>query len=136
MKRVVITGMGVVAPGGVGVKSFWELLTAGRTATRDITLFDAAPFRSRIAAEADFDPAEHGFGPAEAERLDRAAQFALVAAREALADSGVDETPDPLRTGVSLGSAVGCTTGLDTEYAVVSDHGRDWTVDHTRAVAH
>ncbi|MEU0969809.1 beta-ketoacyl synthase N-terminal-like domain-containing protein, partial [Streptomyces sp. NPDC005917] len=136
MKRVVITGMGVVAPGGVGAKAFWELLSGGRTATRDITLFDAAPFRSRIAAEADFDPAEHGFAPVEAERLDRAAQFALVATREALADSGVHEALDPLRTGVSLGSAVGCTTGLDTEYAVVSDRGRDWTVDHTRAVAH
>ncbi|MFY4723642.1 beta-ketoacyl-[acyl-carrier-protein] synthase family protein [Streptomyces sp. LaBMicrA B280] len=135
MTRVVITGMGVVAPGGVGAKAFWELLTAGRTATRDISLFDAAPFRSRIAAEADFDPAEHGFDPAS-ERLDRAAQFALVAAREALADSGVEEALDPSRTGVSLGSAVGCTTGLDTEYAVVSDCGRDWTVDHTRAVGH
>ncbi|MCS0602253.1 beta-ketoacyl-[acyl-carrier-protein] synthase family protein [Streptomyces sp. LP11] len=136
MKRVVITGMGVVAPGGVGAKAFWELLTAGRTATREITLFDAAPYRSRIAAEADFDPAEHGFDPAEAERLDRAAQFALVAAREALADSGVQDTLDPSRTGVSLGSAVGCTTGLDTEYAVVSNSGRDWAVDHDRAVPH
>jgi act minimal PKS ketosynthase (KS/KS alpha) len=136
MKRVVITGMGVVAPGGVGAKAFWELLTAGRTATRGITLFDAAPFRSRIAAETDFDPAEHGLGPEEAERLDRAAQFAVVSTREAMADSGVEEALDPLRTGVSLGSAVGCTTGLDTEYAIVSDHGRDWAVDHTRAVAH
>ncbi|GAA1427808.1 beta-ketoacyl-[acyl-carrier-protein] synthase family protein [Streptomyces thermospinosisporus] len=136
MKRVVITGMGVVAPGGVGTKAFWELLTAGRTATRGITLFDAAPFRSRIAAEADFDPAEHGFSAEDARRLDRAAQFALVSAREAIADSGVDGEFDPLRTGVSLGSAVGCTMSLDAEYAVVSDSGRHWTVDHTRAVPH
>ncbi|GAA2259324.1 beta-ketoacyl-[acyl-carrier-protein] synthase family protein [Streptomyces amakusaensis] len=136
MRRVVITGIGVVAPGGVGVKAFWELLTAGRTATRGITLFDASQFRSRIAAESDFDPAAHGFSPQDAGRLDRAAQFAIVSAREAIADSGVNEALDPLRTGVSLGSAVGCTTGLDTEYAVVSDHGRDWAVDHTRAVSH
>ncbi|GAA2637983.1 beta-ketoacyl-[acyl-carrier-protein] synthase family protein [Streptomyces vastus] len=136
MKRVVITGMGVVAPGGVGTKAFWELLTAGRTATRGITLFDPTQFRSRIAAEADFDPAEHGFSAEEARRLDRAAQFALVSADEAVADSGIDEALDPLRTGVSLGSAVGCTMGLDAEYAVVSDRGRDWTVDHTRAVPH
>ncbi|MGP4001261.1 beta-ketoacyl-[acyl-carrier-protein] synthase family protein [Streptomyces sp. 8N706] len=136
MRRVVITGIGVVAPGGVGTKAFWELLTAGRTATRDITLFDASPFRSRIAAEVDFDPAAHGFTAEEAERLDRAAQFAVVSAREAVADSGVADGLDPLRTGVSLGSAVGCTTGLDTEYATVSDHGRKWNVDHTRAVAH
>ena len=56
-RRVVITGIGVVAPGGVGIKDFWSLLTEGRTATRGITLFDAAPFRSRVAAEVDFDPA-------------------------------------------------------------------------------
>ena len=46
-----ITGIGVVAPGGIGVPAFWDLLTAGRTATREVTLFDATGFRSRIAAE-------------------------------------------------------------------------------------
>ncbi|MEW2087325.1 beta-ketoacyl-[acyl-carrier-protein] synthase family protein [Streptomyces sp. NPDC005283] len=136
MRRVVITGIGVVAPGGVGTKEFWELLTAGRTATGPITLFDASGYRSRIAAEADFDPAAHGFGTEEAGRLDRAAQFALTSAREALADSGAADGLDPLRTGVTLGSAVGCTTGLDNEYAVVSRHGSEWNVDHTLAVRH
>ncbi|MFE1250320.1 beta-ketoacyl-[acyl-carrier-protein] synthase family protein [Streptomyces sp. NPDC058735] len=136
MRRVVITGIGVVAPGGVGTKEFWSGLTAGRTATRGITLFDPAGFRSRIAAEVDFEPEAHGFSAAEAERLDRAAQFAVVSAREALADSGLDGRLDPLRTGVTLGSAVGCTTGLDVEYAAVSENGAHWLVDHTRAVAH
>ncbi|MFJ5712526.1 MULTISPECIES: beta-ketoacyl synthase [unclassified Streptomyces] len=135
-RRVVITGIGVVAPGAVGTKAFWEQLTAGRTATRAISLFDASPFRSRIAAEADFDPAEHGFSPADAERLDRAAQFAIVSAREAVEDSGLTGTLDPLRTGVALGSAVGCTTGLDTHYNIVSRGGSDWHVDHTLAVNH
>ncbi|MFF3411465.1 beta-ketoacyl-[acyl-carrier-protein] synthase family protein [Streptomyces sp. NPDC002742] len=136
-RRVVITGIGVVAPGAVGVKAFWEQLTAGRTATRTISLFDASSFRSRIAAEVDFDPARHGFDAAEAERLDRAAQFALVSAREAVADAGLDGgLLDPLRTGVALGSAVGCTTGLDTQYNVVSEGGSDWYVDHSRAVEH
>ncbi|OEJ22379.1 beta-ketoacyl-[acyl-carrier-protein] synthase family protein [Streptomyces subrutilus] len=136
MRRVVITGIGVVAPGGVGTKEFWELLTAGRTATRAITLFDASSFRSRIAAEADFHPAAHGFDAEEAARLDRAALFALTSAREAIADSGVADGLDPLRTGVSLGSAVGCTTGLDHEYAAVSELGKLWNVDHARAVSH
>ncbi|MEU6381125.1 beta-ketoacyl-[acyl-carrier-protein] synthase family protein [Streptomyces sp. NPDC046909] len=136
MRRVVITGIGVVAPGATGTKAFWDLLTSGRTATRPISLFDATGYRSRIAAEADFDPAEHGFTPEEAERLDRAAQFALVAAREALGDSGVADGLDPLRCGVTLGSAVGCTTGLDREYAVVSDRGAHWAVDHSKAVPH
>ncbi|MFE1956083.1 beta-ketoacyl-[acyl-carrier-protein] synthase family protein [Streptomyces sp. NPDC059524] len=136
MRRVVITGIGVVAPGGVGTKEFWSLLTSGRTATRGITLFDPAQFRSRIAAEVDFDPAAHGIGEKDAQRLDRAAQFAVVGAREALADSGLAGSLDPLRTGVTLGSAVGCTTGLDVEYAKVSDHGSAWLVDHERAVPH
>ena len=136
MRRVVITGIGVVAPGGIGVGEFWDLLSAGRTATRAISLFDASGYRSRIAAEADFDPGAHGFTPLECGRLDRAAQFALTAAREAFADSGVGEGLDLLRTGVTLGSAVGCTTGLDREYAQVSDRGARWNVDHTRAARH
>ncbi|GHA35732.1 beta-ACP synthase [Streptomyces spiroverticillatus] len=136
MRRVVITGIGVVAPGGVGTKEFWSVLTSGRTATRGITLFDPAQFRSRIAAEADFDPADHGFTPAESERLDRATQFALVSTAEALADSGLTGELDALRTGVTLGSAVGCTTGLDVQYAQVSRNGADWVLDHTRAVPH
>src|SRR3954447_2790487 len=88
-RRAVITGLGVVAPGGIGTKAFWETLSSGRTATRPITLFDAEPFRCRIAAEVDFDPAREGLSPKEARRLDRAGQFALVAVREALADSGI-----------------------------------------------
>ncbi|BFP53207.1 beta-ketoacyl-[acyl-carrier-protein] synthase family protein [Streptomyces fimicarius] len=136
-RRVVITGIGVVAPGGVGTKEFWSLLTSGRTATRAISLFDASSFRSRIAAEADFDPLHHGFTAEEAERLDRAAQFALFSAQEAVRDSGLDtENLDPTRTGVTLGSAVGCTMGLDTEYNAVSRGGSTWQVDHELAVPH
>ncbi|KNB51252.1 beta-ketoacyl-[acyl-carrier-protein] synthase family protein [Streptomyces caatingaensis] len=131
----VITGIGVVAPGGVGTKAFWELLTAGRTATRAISLFDAGSFRSRIAAECDFDPAAEGLSPQEIRRMDRAAQFAVVAAREALTDSGLELAEiDPGLIGVSIGSAVGCTTGLEEEYVVLSDGGRRWLLDPSYAV--
>ncbi|MEU1660128.1 beta-ketoacyl-[acyl-carrier-protein] synthase family protein [Streptomyces griseofuscus] len=135
MRRVVITGIGVVAPGGVGTADFWALLTEGRTATRRITLFDASSFRSRIAAEADFDPAGHGFAPDEARRLDRVAQFALVAAREAVADSGLVLAAEGERTGVSLGTAVGCSSGLDETYAHASESGSRWLLDPARAEA-
>jgi act minimal PKS ketosynthase (KS/KS alpha) len=136
-RRVVITGVGVTAPGGIGVKNFWSLLSEGRTATRGITFFDPAPFRSRIAAEIDFDPWEHGLGPQEIRRNDRAAQFALVTAREAMADSGLDlRGAVPHRVGVAVGSAVGATMGLDQEYRVVSDGGRLDLVDHAYAVPH
>jgi act minimal PKS ketosynthase (KS/KS alpha) len=136
-RRPVITGIGVTAPGGIGAKAFWELLTAGRTATRPITLFDASAFRSRIAAECDFDPAAEGLSAREIRRMDRAAQFAVVCTREALADSGVrDGTVPPERTAVVVGSAVGCTMGLEQEYNVLSDGGRNWVVDPAYAVPH
>jgi minimal PKS ketosynthase (KS/KS alpha) len=136
-RRVAITGVGVLAPGGIGTKDFWSLLSDGRTATRGITFFDPSPFRSRVAAEIDFDPEAHGLTPQEIRRMDRAAQFAVVAAREAVADSGLDPGGlDPFRTGVTVGSAVGATTALDREYRVVSDDGRLELVDHTYASPH
>nr|AAK06784.1 putative ketosynthase SimA1 [Streptomyces antibioticus] len=136
-RRVVITGVGVMAPGGIGVKNFWSLLSEGRTATRGITFFDPAPFRSRVAAEIDFFPEKHGLGPQKIRRMDRAAQLAVIATREAVADSGLDlDATDPHRRGVTVGSAVGATTGLDQEYRVVSDDGRLGLVDHRYAPPH
>ncbi|MBM4791858.1 beta-ketoacyl-[acyl-carrier-protein] synthase family protein [Streptomyces sioyaensis] len=133
-RRVAVTGVGIVAPGGVGVPAFWDLLSAGRTATRGITLFDPAGFRSRIAAECDFDPAAHGLSSEQVARSDRYVQFAMVAAREALRDAGLDAgAEDPWRIGVSLGTAVGGTTRLEHDYVAVSGHGQRWDVDHRPA---
>ncbi|MCP9956138.1 beta-ketoacyl-[acyl-carrier-protein] synthase family protein [Streptomyces sudanensis] len=133
-RRVVITGVEVIAPGGVGARKFWELLTEGRTATRNITFFDPSPFRSRVAAEADFDPYAHGLTPQEVRRMDRAAQFAVVAARGAVTDSGLAlDALDPYRIGVTVGTAVGSTMSLDEDYRIVSDDGRLDLVDHTYA---
>ncbi|MFD7390490.1 beta-ketoacyl-[acyl-carrier-protein] synthase family protein [Streptomyces sp. NPDC059852] len=136
-RRVVITGIEVLAPGGVGKDGFWDMLSEGRTATRGITFFDPSPFRSQVAAEMDFDPERHGLTPQEVRRMDRAAQFAVVAARGAVEDSGIDlAAHEPHRVGVTIGSAVGATTGLDEEYRTVSDGGRLHLVDHTYAVPH
>ncbi|GAB7035082.1 beta-ketoacyl-[acyl-carrier-protein] synthase family protein [Streptomyces sp. NPDC021749] len=133
-RRVAVTGVGIVAPGGVGVPAFWDLLSAGRTATRGITLFNPEGFRSRIAAECDFDPAAHGLSAEQVARSDRYVQFAMVAADEALRDAGLDpEREDPWRIGVSLGTAVGGTTRLEHDYVAVSDRGKRWDVDHRPA---
>ncbi|MGX1887532.1 beta-ketoacyl-[acyl-carrier-protein] synthase family protein [Streptomyces sp. NPDC055287] len=136
-RRVVVTGVGIVAPGGVGAPAFWDLLANGRTATRGITLFDPAGFRSRIAAEVDFDPAAHGLEQDQMARSDRYVQFALVAAREAIRDAGLDPgEEDPWRIGVTLGTAVGGTTRLEHDYVAVSGSGARWDVDHQRAGPH
>ncbi|MFC3448691.1 beta-ketoacyl-[acyl-carrier-protein] synthase family protein [Amycolatopsis speibonae] len=128
-RRVVVTGIGVVAPGGIGTRNYWDLLTAGRTATRTISLFDAGPFRSRVAAECDFDPVAAGLSRRQIRAWDRTTQFAVVAAREALADSGLGGASTPERTGVMVGTACGMTISLDREYAIVSDEGSGWLVD-------
>ncbi|OJF16155.1 beta-ketoacyl-[acyl-carrier-protein] synthase family protein [Couchioplanes caeruleus] len=136
-RRAVVTGIGAVAPGGVGREAFWDLLSAGRTATRRISMFNPSAFRSQIAAEVDFDPRAAGLSAQDVRRMDRAAQFAVVSTREALADSGVELAGvDPGRVGVSIGSAVGCTMGLEQEYEVLSDGGRKWLVDHSYGVPH
>ncbi|MGW1887072.1 beta-ketoacyl-[acyl-carrier-protein] synthase family protein [Streptomyces sp. NPDC001970] len=136
-RRVAVTGVGIVAPGGVGIPAFWDLLSNGRTATRGITLFDPTGFRSRIAAECDFDAAAHGLGSEQIQRADRYVQFAMVAAGEALRDAGLDpEHEDPWRIGVSLGTAVGGTTRLEHDYVKVSSSGRRWDVDHSEAEPH
>lgn len=91
-RRVVMTGIGVRAPGGNGTAEFWRLLTSGRTATRAISFFDASPYRSRVAGEIDFEPESEGLSRDEVCRMDRATQLAVTCAREAVVDSGLDLT--------------------------------------------
>lgn len=79
----------MVAPGGIGRKQYWELLTSGRTATRTISLFDASPFRSRVVAECDFDPLSAGLSRRQTRQWHRTTQFVVVAGKEALEDSGI-----------------------------------------------
>ncbi|MFJ1540471.1 beta-ketoacyl-[acyl-carrier-protein] synthase family protein [Micromonospora chalcea] len=130
-RRTVVTGVGVVAPGGATRDRFWKTITEGRTATRRISFFDPSPFRSQIAAECDFDPDAAGITLTERQRADRYVQFALACSAEALADSGLTLTDAQReRAGVVLGTAVGGTMALEQEYVRVSDSGRHWLVDH------
>jgi act minimal PKS ketosynthase (KS/KS alpha) len=108
-------------------------LSSGRTATRRISFFDPAPYRSQVAGEVDFDAEAEGLTPKQIRRMDRAVQFAVVCTRDAVADAGLDlGTVSPHRVGVTLGSAVAAATSLEQEYLVLSDSGRDWVMqpDH------
>jgi minimal PKS ketosynthase (KS/KS alpha) len=130
MRRSAITGIGVVAPGGVTRDAFWDMITAGRTATRKISFFDPAGFRSQIAAEADFDPRAAGLTDQEVTRMDRYIQFAAAAGMEAVADAALDlDAVDRNRMAVALGSAVGGTMYLEDDYVAVSNRGQLWEVD-------
>jgi 3-oxoacyl-[acyl-carrier-protein] synthase II len=107
-RRVVITGLGAVTPLGNSREAFWEGLITGRSGVGPVTAFDPTKLTTRIAAEVkDFD-ANVLIGKKEARRMDRYAQFALVAAREAMADSGLPDDPDVrARTGAIIASGIG-----------------------------
>jgi len=109
-KRVVITGLGVVAPNGIGKEDFWHACISGRSGVRRITLFDANFLPTQIAGEVvGFDPASLGLTKEEAEVLDRGTQFAVAAANLAYYDSGLPvELNEAERNamGVIMGNAV------------------------------
>ncbi len=111
-QRVVITGMGAITPLGLSVAEFWEGLVAGRSGVGPITRFDTSDFAVKIAAEVKgFNPADF-LDRKEARRMDRYTQFAVAAAKQAWAESGLGEAQlDPERCGVYLGSGIG---GMET----------------------
>ncbi|ANY10845.1 beta-ketoacyl-[acyl-carrier-protein] synthase family protein [Pseudonocardia sp. HH130630-07] len=129
-RRVVVTGLDVLAPGSQDTAGFWDMIVDGRTATRRVTAFDASAFRSKVAAEIDFDATARGFSSRERQRMDRASLFAVTCARGAVASAGLDLGGDlGGATGISIGTAVGCSTSLEQDYLVLSDTGREWLVD-------
>ena len=122
LQRVVVTGLGAVTPIGNTVADYWEGLTSARNGVEAITLFDAAQHACRFAAEVkNFDPS--GFiEPKDAKRWDRFCKFGVVAAKQALADSGLTITPDNAhRIGVSIGSGVGGLLTMETQAHVLKD---------------
>lgn len=116
MRRVAITGAGVVAPGGNNVADFFGHMVAGRSFIRPLEGgLPELPFRC-LAGVADFDPATH-FPPLRASSLDRATQFALVAAREAWTQAGLaGGVADPERAGVFWGTGIGGIQTLEQGY--------------------
>src|SRR2546426_3735948 len=107
-RRVVVTGMGIISPVGIGSAAAWENILACRSGITGITRFDAAAFSSRIAGEVkDFDVTKHLSGK-EARRYDTFIHYGLVASMEAIKDAGLEAyTGDLTRVGVCIGSGIG-----------------------------
>lgn len=107
-RKVVVTGLGIVSPVGIGIAEAWRSITAGRSGIAPITRFDAAAFTSRIAGEVkNFDLAQW-LNAKEARRFDTFIHYGLVAGIEALKDSGLDlERIDRDMAGVCIGSGIG-----------------------------
>ncbi len=107
-RRVVITGLGAITPLGNSYPAFWEGLVTGRSGVGPTTAFDASKLSTRISAEVkDFDP-DALFGRRDARRMDRYAQFALAAAREALEDAKFPDDPEIRdRTGAIVATGIG-----------------------------
>ena len=109
-RRVVITGMGVVTPCGIGVEKFWDSMLNGKSGVSLIESIDTEKHTVKIAGEIkdkDFNPEDY-MSSRDANRMDRFTQFAMVASDEAIADAGLDEAGiDPYRIGVMVSSAAG-----------------------------
>src|SRR5579859_2848147 len=127
LRRVVITGLGVVAPNGVGKEAFWRANVAGLSGVRRITRFDASILPTQIAGEVpDFHPELFGLTLEECNLLDRGTQFALAAANLALEDSGLgnslrDEERDTV--GIMIGTACASAEEGEKSWLHLTEHG-------------
>ena len=125
MKRVVVTGLGVVSPVGNDVPSFWQSLTEGRCGIGPITAFDTTGYKVKIAAEVkDFDPLLY-MEKGEAKRQDAFSQYAVAASAQAVKDSGLKsgDNIDPFRFGVYIGTGTGGMQTFMQEAAKLAEKG-------------
>jgi 3-oxoacyl-[acyl-carrier-protein] synthase II len=123
-RRVVITGVGAVTALGQTVESLWKACLSGCSGVSRITGFDATGYTTRFAAEVkDWDPSPY-MDRKEARRMDKFVQFAVAAAHQALADSGLAITDDNRdRIGVYIGSGIGGLSGIEEQHRVLLERG-------------
>ncbi len=122
--RVVVTGLGAVTPIGNNINDFWNSLLAGKSGVDKITYFDPHQFESRIAAEVKgYDP-KATIPLKESKRMEQFAQFAVTAAKEAFADSGIDMNKEnPFEVGVLVGSGIGSLRIIEETHSIYLTKG-------------
>jgi 3-oxoacyl-[acyl-carrier-protein] synthase II len=123
-RRVVVTGLGLISPVGIGVEPSWSALVAGKSGIGPITLFDASTFPTRIAGEVKgFDPGQF-MDKKEARRNDRFIQFALAAADMAMKDSGLDMSKEnPELVGCIVGAGIGGLGTIEETHGTYAEKG-------------
>ena len=126
-RRVVITGMGVLSPVGNDLETFWGNLKNGVSGIGPITLLDVSRYDCQIAGEVrNYDPAQYFSTPKDVRRTDRYTQLMMGAAKQAMADSGLDlEKEDLGRFGCMLGSGIGGLRTLEIQHSILENKGPD-----------
>lgn len=123
-RRVVITGMGAITPVGNTVDEFWSNIKKGVVGIGPMTQIDPTDYKAKLAAEVkDFEPKDY-MDPKSARRMERFAQFAVAAAKQAMEDSGLDmEQEDPFMVGTCVGCGIGSLQCMQREYKKLLDKG-------------
>lgn len=122
-RRVVVTGIGAITPLGNNVADTWNGMKNGRNGIAPITLFDTEKFKAKLGTEVKgFDPKEY-LGVNDMLRTDRYAQFAVVAAQQAVDESGIEGTVEPERFAVIFGTGIGGISTFETEHTKLMEKG-------------
>src|SRR5215471_2837147 len=126
-RRVVITGLGVVAPNGIGKEAFWDACISGRSGIRRITRFDASQMPVQIAGEVrNFHRDALGLTEDECKSLDMATQYAVASANLAMQDAGLANVlseEEHYHTGVAIGTAMACVDAAEILWTAYTDTG-------------
>lgn len=124
MKRVVITGMGIISPMGNDIDTFWSNIKEKKNVFKPITYFDTTDYKIKLAAQVeDFKPEEF-MDPKAARRMETFCQFAVAASAQAIENAGLNlETEDLTRIGVSVGSGIGSLQAIEREHEKLLEKG-------------
>ncbi|MDP2921707.1 MAG: beta-ketoacyl-ACP synthase II [Candidatus Omnitrophota bacterium] len=123
-RRVVVTGLGIVAPIGCQKDEFWANLVAGKSGIGPLTYFDASQYESRIAGEVKNFIPHASIHPKELRRMERFVQFGVTASKNAIEDAGLDiSKDDPYRIGVLVGSGIGSLRIIEEQHKVIIEKG-------------
>lgn len=123
-RRVVVTGLGAITPIGNNVEEFWSSIKSKKVGIAPITYFDTTDYKAKLAAEVKNFDAKQYMDPKAAKRMEQFCQFAVVAAKEALEDAGINmENEDPFRVGSSVGSGIGSLQSIEREHKKLLEKG-------------